>query len=57
MKFGYFSQLQMPKPWSGPDAEVRLYRDAAEAYERARSATAVGFEPMKLPEPAKSPAS
>src|SRR4051794_14282161 len=40
-KFGYFSQLQMPKPWHGPDAEVRLYRDALTA---AVHSEAVGFQ-------------
>src|SRR5690349_20941249 len=40
MKIAYFTQLQMPKPWQGEDAEVRLYRDGLEA---AAHAEAVGF--------------
>ena len=40
MKFGYFNQLQMPKPWPGEDAEVNLYRNAME---QAIHAEAVGF--------------
>ena len=40
MKFGYFNQLQMPKPWP-ENAEVQLYKDAmAEAV----LAEEVGFE-------------
>ena len=27
MKFGYFNQLQMPKPWP-ENAEARLYKEA-----------------------------
>jgi polyphosphate kinase len=39
-------------------AQARLYRDAVAAFERARAATSVGFEPMTLPaEPDKTPAS
>ena len=40
MKFGYFSQLQMPKPWR-ENGEVLLYK---EAMEQAVYAEAVGFE-------------
>ena len=39
MKFGYFSQLQMPKPWR-ENGEVLLYK---EAMEQAVYAEAVGF--------------
>ena len=41
LKFAYFNQLQMPKPWQGEDAEVRLYRNAVE---QAIWAEAVGFD-------------
>src|SRR5436853_188152 len=40
LKFGYFNQLQMPKPWQGDDLEVDLYRHALE---QAIHAEAVGF--------------
>jgi hypothetical protein len=40
MKFGYFSQLQMPKPWR-EDGEVLLYK---EAMAQAIHAESVGFE-------------
>ena len=40
MKFGYFSQLQMPKPWR-ENGEALLYK---EAMEQAVLAEAVGFE-------------
>jgi alkanesulfonate monooxygenase SsuD/methylene tetrahydromethanopterin reductase-like flavin-dependent oxidoreductase (luciferase family) len=40
VKFGYFNQFQMPKPWPGEDAEVNLYRNAME---QAIHAEAVGF--------------
>ena len=40
MKFGYFSQLQMPKPWR-ENGEVLLYK---EAMEQAIYAEAVGFD-------------
>jgi alkanesulfonate monooxygenase SsuD/methylene tetrahydromethanopterin reductase-like flavin-dependent oxidoreductase (luciferase family) len=41
LKFAYFNQLQMPKPWAGEDAEVQLYRHAME---QAVWAEAVGFD-------------
>ena len=41
MRFGYFNQLQMPKPWANEDAEVQLYRNAME---QAIWAEAVGFD-------------
>ena len=41
MKFAYFNQLQMPKPWDGEDAEVRLHQNAME---QAIWAEAVGFD-------------
>jgi len=40
MKFGYFNQLQMPKPWP-ENGEVLLYK---EAMEQAIHAESVGFE-------------
>ena len=40
MKFGYFNQLQMPRPWP-ENAEAQLYKDAME---EAVLAEAVGFE-------------
>ena len=40
MRFGYFNQLQMPKPWE-ENAEVRLYKNAME---QAIYAEAVGFD-------------
>jgi alkanesulfonate monooxygenase SsuD/methylene tetrahydromethanopterin reductase-like flavin-dependent oxidoreductase (luciferase family) len=40
MKFGYFSQLQMPKPWR-QNGEILLYK---EAMEQAVHAESVGFE-------------
>ena len=40
MKFGYFNQLQMPKPWPNETAEVDLYRNALK---QAIQAEAVGF--------------
>lgn len=40
MKFGYFSQLQMPKPWRD-DGEVLLYK---EAMTQAVYAESVGFD-------------
>ncbi len=40
MKFGYFSQLQMPKPWR-ENGEVLLYK---EAMEQAVHAESVGFD-------------
>ena len=41
MRFGYFSQLQMPKPWRGEGAEQQLYWDAID---EAVHAEAVGFD-------------
>ena len=40
MKFGYFNQLQMPKPWP-ENAEVLLYK---EAMEQAVHAESMGFD-------------
>ena len=40
MKFGYFSQLQMPKPWQD-DGEVLLYKNAMA---QAVHAESVGFD-------------
>ena len=40
MKFGYFNQLQMPKPWP-QNAEAKLYK---EAMDEAVLAEEVGFE-------------
>ena len=40
MKFGYFSQLQMPKPWR-ENGEILLYK---EAMEQAVYAESVGFQ-------------
>ena len=40
MKFGYFNQLQMPKPWP-ENAEAKLYK---EAMDEAVLAEEVGFE-------------
>ena len=40
MKFGYFNQLQMPKPWR-ENGEVLLYK---EAMEQAVHAESVGFD-------------
>ena len=36
MKFGYFSQLQMPKPWR-ENGEVLLYKEAMEQAVHAES--------------------
>lgn len=41
MQFGYFSQLQMPKPWHGENAEYDLYWNAMD---EAVHAEAVGFD-------------
>src|SRR5436190_14860675 len=46
MKFGIFSQLQMPRPWA-PDTERRLFWDTLDQFAAAEQA---GFEYAWLPE-------